>query len=155
MNLFRTITSLLLAGLICPLHAADPTAGEKLFALQLKRLFAQKCLACHGADPEQIEGGFDMRTRMSVLAGGDAYGDEVLIPGKGRLSFLYTATTRREAGYEMPPKEAEKLTEEQSNWIRQWIDEGAPWPDEQRVAEIQSQYAEGVLVTTSGGLSDD
>ena len=55
----------------------------------------------------------------------------------------------------MPPKEAEKLTREQANWIRDWINEGAPWPSDERVAEIQDQYASGVAVTTSGGLSDD
>ena len=135
--------------------AQEPTEGEKLFALKLKTMFASKCLACHGADPENIEGGFDMRTRESILRGGETYGAEVLVPGKGRSSLLYQVTTRSEEGFGMPPKEAEKLTDEQTNWIRQWIDEGAPWPDEKRVAEIQDEYASGVIVQTSGGLGDD
>lgn len=55
----------------------------------------------------------------------------------------------------MPPKEAERLSKQQSLWIHDWINEGAPWPDDARIAEIQNKYAEGVTVATSGGLSDD
>ena len=134
--------------------AAEPSKGEKLFALKVKLLFAEKCIACHGDDPDEIAGGFDMRSREALLKGGESFEDEVVIPGKGEQSFLYVATTRSEEGYEMPPKEAEQLTQEQQWWIRDWINDGAPWPDEARVAEIQSKYAEGVIVETSGGLGD-
>ena len=41
--------------------AAEPSKGEKLFALKVKLLFAEKCIACHGEDPDEIAGGFDMR----------------------------------------------------------------------------------------------
>lgn len=136
-------------------YAAEPAKGEKLFAMKVKLLFAEKCIACHGGDPDEIAGGFDMRSREAMLKGGESFEDEVVIPGKGEQSFLYVVTTRTEEGFEMPPKEAERLTQEQQWWIRDWISEGAPWPDETRVAEIQGKYAEGVIVETSGGLSDD
>ncbi|MDA0810374.1 MAG: PSD1 and planctomycete cytochrome C domain-containing protein [Planctomycetota bacterium] len=136
-------------------HGAEPSDGEKLFALQVKSLFAEKCIACHGEDPDEIAGGFDMRSREAMLKGGESFAEETLIPGNGEKSFLYIATTRSEEGFEMPPKEAERLTQEQQWWIRDWIAAGAPWPDETRVAEIQNKYAEGVIVETSGGLSDD
>ncbi|MCH2131736.1 MAG: DUF1549 domain-containing protein, partial [Pirellulaceae bacterium] len=140
-----------------PLHAKgeDFSAGEKLFALQLKRMFADKCIACHGSDPDNLGGGFDMRDRDALLRGGDSYGKEVLIPGSGPDSFLYVATTRKEAGYEMPPKESESLTSEQSGWIRQWIDLGAPWPTDEVIQQIRQIYARGLVVQTSGGLDDD
>ena len=133
----------------------EPTKGEKLFALQLKSLFAEKCLACHGADPDDISGGFDMRTREAMLKGGESFEANVLKPGKGATSYLYLVTTRTEEDYEMPPKESEKLSLEQQNWVRDWINEGAPWPSDERVTEIQNKYAQGVIVKTSGGLSDD
>jgi len=129
--------------------------GEKLFALKVKPLFAQKCMACHGDDPKKIKGDLDMRTRESLLLGGETYEDEVLIPGKGEKSFLYILSTRVEEDMEMPPKEADKLTKEQTWWIRDWINEGAPWPSEQRVALIQKKYAEGEQVVTSKALSED
>lgn len=135
--------------------AEDVSPGEKLFALKLKPLFTQKCLACHGDDPTDIAAGFDMRTRAALLAGGESFGDSVVVHGKGTESYLYLVTTREEEGYEMPPKESERLTEEQTWWIRDWINDGAPWPDEQKIAAIVAEYAEGEQVTTSGGLGED
>lgn len=137
------------------LFGGEVSIGEKLFALKVKPLFAQKCMACHGDDPKKIKGDLDMRTRESLLLGGETYEDEVLIPGKGEKSFLYILSTRVEEGMEMPPKEADKLTEEQTWGIRDWINEGAPWPSEERIAMIQKKYAEGEQVVTSKALSGD
>ncbi len=104
------------------LGASEPTVGEKLFALHVKPLFAEKCNACHGDDPDKLKGDFDMRTREAILKGGDFFGEEVLMPGRGEESYLYLVSTRTEEDYEMPPKESDKLTEEQMWWIRDWID---------------------------------
>lgn len=139
----------------CPALGEEITEGEKLFALKVKPLFAEKCLACHGDEPEDLKGDFDMRTRETLLEGGDYFAEEVLQAGKGEASFLYLTTTRKEEDYEMPPKEADQLSQEQQWWIRDWIDAGAPWPDDERVDLIQERYAEGIRVTTSRPLSED
>ncbi|MBA3845454.1 MAG: DUF1549 domain-containing protein, partial [Planctomycetes bacterium] len=102
-----------------------------------------------------IKGDFDMRTREAMLKGGEYFADEVLIPGTGEQSYLYLTTTRSEEDYEMPPKEADQLSEEQQWLIRDWITAGAPWPDDQRVAMIQKKFAEGEQVATSKALSED
>lgn len=133
---------------------ADVSDGEKLFALQVKPLLSEKCLACHGADPEEIEGGLDLRSREGLLAGGDAFESEVVIVGDGEHSMLYVSTTRAEGGYEMPPKEADQLSQQQQWWIRDWIDSGAPWPSDERVKQIQQVYAEGERVMVSRALSE-
>lgn len=135
--------------------AEEPSEGEKLFALHVKPLFAEKCNACHGDEPDKIKGEFDMRTREAILKGGEYFAEDVLLPGKGEDSFLYILTKRTEEDYEMPPKEADQLSEEQRWWIRDWIDEGAPWVGDARVAFIQEKYAEGEQVATSKALSDD
>ncbi|MDB3940724.1 DUF1549 domain-containing protein, partial [Verrucomicrobiales bacterium] len=135
--------------------AEEISEGEKLFALRVKPLFAEKCNACHGDEPDKIKGDFDMRTREAMLKGGEYFAEEVLLPGKGEESFLYITTTRTEEDYEMPPKEADQLTEEQQWWIRDWISEGAPWVADDRVTMIQKKYAEGELVATSKALSED
>lgn len=142
-------------GLAGGLFAEEVTEGEKLFALKVKPLLAEKCNACHGDEPDKIKGDFDMRTRESILKGGDYFAEDVMIPGKGEESFLYLTTTRTEKDFEMPPKEADHLTEEQQWWIRDWINDGAPWPNDERVAMIQNHYAEGVQVATTKALSDD
>ena len=132
-----------------------PTVGEKLFSLRIKPLFAEKCMACHGDEPEKIKSDFDMRTRSSMLHGGEIFEDEVLIPGQGEKSYLYILSTRVEEDLEMPPKQSDQLTDEETGWIRDWINYGAPWPNEQRIAEIQEKYAEGEQVVTSKALSED
>ena len=137
------------------LTAAEPTAGEKLFALKVRPVFNEKCMACHGNDPDKIKGDFDMRTREAMLRGGAEFGEKSLIPGQGERSLLYQVTARTVEDYEMPPKEADRLTEEQTWWIRDWINAGAPWPSEERIKKIENRYAEGVQVATSGGLSDE
>ena len=136
-------------------QSAEPTKGELLFAINVKNLFAQKCNACHGDDPSDIQGGLNLLSRDGAIAGGDEFAVKVLIPKHGNESYLYRVTTREEPGFEMPPKEAERLTQEQTWWIRDWINEGAPWPSDERVTEIQAQYASGEIVKTSGGLSED
>lgn len=150
---FASLFSVLFSPLL--LLAEDYSEGEKLFALRVKPLFAEKCNACHGDEPDKIKGGFDMRSRDAILEGGETFGDEVLIEGNGEESFLYLLTTRTEEDYEMPPKEADQLSREQQWWIRDWITEGAPWLNEERVLEIQEKYAEGEQVLTSKALSDD
>ena len=135
--------------------AAEVTEGEKLFALKVKPLFAEKCMACHGDDPKKLKGDFDMRDRDAMLKGGETFGKDVVKLGKGEESLLYKVVIHAEEDYEMPPKLADRLTKEQTWWIRDWINAEAPWPDEKRVSMIQREYAEGVQVATSKALSGD
>ncbi len=132
--------------------AAD---SEILFARRIAPLLREKCLGCHGSDPDELEGSLDVRALAGLLAGGDS-GEPSIVPGKPRQSSLYLAATRKSDEWsEMPPKESEQLTAEELNWLRNWIGAGAPWPDDERVKRIQEKYAEGEQVLTSKALSDD
>ncbi len=135
--------------------------AEALFVRRIAPLFHEKCLACHGKDEAKIKGGLDMRTRASVLKGGDSE-KPALVAGKPEESPLYLAVTRKHDDWEpMPPKEADKLYAEQVGWIKEWIAGGAPWPDEARMQAIAKANAEkwsaedGIPVKTSGGLSPE
>lgn len=130
----------------------DYTEGEKLFALKVKPLLEQKCTSCH--NDEDLEGDLVLTNREDMLLGGES-SDEVLVPGNAAGSLMYIATTWTDENYEMPPKEADRLTEEQTWSIRDWIDAGAPWVSDEDIEVIEERYAEGVVVQTSGGLDDD
>ncbi|MCA9047764.1 MAG: DUF1549 domain-containing protein, partial [Planctomycetaceae bacterium] len=134
---------------------AEDSAAEKLFALQVLPLLQEKCFSCHGADADNIEGGLDLTSRAAVLRGGESFAGEVLIPGKAERSQLYLVVRREDPDFAMPPKEAEKLTEEQTLQIRDWINAGAVWPAAERIQQIVDQHAPGVKWATSGGLSAD
>ena len=137
--------------------AQEPTA-EELFALKIQPLLRAKCLGCHGNDAADLKGDFDVRSRDGLLQGGESE-EPALVPGKPEDSPLYHAVMWD--GYEMPPKENDRLTPEQCALVKQWIAAGAPWPSEERQAEIRAAErqkpvtADGVIVPTSGGLADD
>ncbi len=160
-SLARLLTTLCVSLLLLsPLAAADQD-GEALFVRRIAPLLAEKCLACHGQNEDEIEGGLDMRSLEALQTGGDS-GEASIIAGKPEESPLLLAITRDDFSWSaMPPKEAEQLTEEQIGWVRSWIAAGAPWPSEQRTAEINARYADkwsaedGITVKTVGALSED
>ncbi len=141
-----------------PAAGADPDA-ERLFALDIKPLLAERCFVCHGGEPTAILGGLNLTSRESMLRGG-ASSKQVLVPGNASASLLYEAVRRSNPKLLMPPKENDRLSEEQTAKIRDWIDGGAPWPDsetEQAYLEeerARERTAKGVMVETSGGLSE-
>ncbi len=82
------IVRLILSALLpaASLHA-ESTVGEDLFVRRIAPLLHEKCLACHGQDETRIKGGFDLRSRELVVAGGDS-GLPGLVPGKPEDSPL-------------------------------------------------------------------
>ncbi len=137
------------------------SAAELLFVRRVVPLFAEKCQACHGGDPQQIEGGFDLGSLAGLLKGGDS---EVpaIVPGKPEESPLILASERTHGDWSpMPPKEAERLTTAQIDWIKEWIRAGAPWPSRARQRKIAAanenlwSAEDGVVVKTAGGLSPE
>ncbi|MDA1275443.1 MAG: PSD1 and planctomycete cytochrome C domain-containing protein [Verrucomicrobia bacterium] len=155
-SLLKTLSLVLCIWGIATVDAAstEPAAGEKLFALHVSRLLVDKCNACHGADTLKIKGGLTLTSHEALLAGGDT-SSRVLVPGSAASSLLYVAVTRSNPDLEMPPKSNDRLTEQETWHIRDWINAGAPWPDAERIQVIRERYGDGVEVPTSGGLSDD
>ncbi len=155
MNPRRYIAALVCL-LACSSALADdaPTAAERIFALQVQPLLRAKCFGCHGEQPDELESGFDVRTRTAMLRGGDEFGSKALMPGSAANSLLHAMVRREHKDYEMPPKDADRLTAAETDAIGDWINGGAPWPDDARVAEIYKKYAAGITWRTSGGLGD-
>ena len=143
---------------------SEATEAERLFTLKVLPLLSEKCFGCHGIDPktgkEKFKGELDMRSREASWKGGEAI-DNLLVPGSSAKSFRMTAVKWEDEDYEMPPKENDRLTEEQIGLVAKWIDADAPWPNEEKQAEIvdadkkRSGTHDGVLVDSSGGLGDE
>ncbi len=153
----------LLAGHWSPSATADEPAtraaeSEVLFVRRIAPLLREKCLGCHGQDPESIEGGIDFRAIKPLTAGGDS-GEAGIVPGHPQQSSVYLAALRSDETFSaMPPKQSEALNPEQLAWLKRWIETGARWPSASRTQAIEAEYAEqwtvedGVPVATSGGL---
>ena len=144
------------------LTVAADREGERLFALKVRGIFSSKCLACHGEEGKKLKGDLDLTSRAAMLRGGESE-EASVVSGKPMASPLYLAATRahEDDWSAMPPKENDKLTAGQLAALKRWIELGAPWPDAQTQARFVVEErakpvtAEGVLVKTSGGSSED
>jgi mono/diheme cytochrome c family protein len=145
-------------------QSSEPTLNreesEILFVRRIAPLLEAKCLACHGGDRKNIQGGLNLSNHSQLLKGGDS-GEPAVVSGKPETSPLYLAVTRvHESWSAMPPKEADRLSEQELRWLRQWIAAGAIWPEESRIRAITQTNAaawsaeDGVQVRTSGGESE-
>lgn len=157
------VIAAVLPALMAGVHgsAADPAdsavAAERLFTLKVLPLLKTKCFGCHGDDANDVKGALDVRSRNALLKGGESE-EAAIVPGQPLKSPLYLAVIWD--GLEMPPKENDRLTEQEVESVRRWIAAGAPWPDtptqlailkyERSVVENEA----GILVPTSGGLDD-
>ena len=133
--------------------------GDRLFTLKVLPLLKVKCFGCHGNDPKDTRGDYNLLTRDAMLKGGESE-ETALVPGKPEESPLYKAILW-EDGMEMPPKENDRLTKEETEYFRKWIEAGAPWPSAEEQLEIQKkewsirENDDGIIIDTSGGLADD
>lgn len=158
--LFNIVTALT-AVFIASCAIADDMDAELLFVRRIQPLLNEKCLACHGNDQSDLQGGLDLRSHTSMLKGGD-HETPLVVVGKPEDSPLYLAVLRNHNDWQpMPPKEADRLSTEQIAWMKDWIAGGATWPDRERAAAIERSNADkwsaedGVLVKTTGALTND
>lgn len=168
-NVFRPVFQTLVVAMFGmlvtgPIHADDVHSplsvakANRVFTLKVLPLLKEKCFGCHGTDPDDLRGDYDLMTREKMIKGGES--EEVaLVPGDPEASPLFQAIIWD--GMEMPPKENDRLTTEEANHFRQWIIAGAPWPDQETQLKIQQaewsvrENEDGVIVNTSGGTADD
>ncbi len=133
---------------------------QRDFTLKVLPLIKAKCFACHGEDPKKIKGELNLLSREAMLKGGEN-STKVLVPGKAEESDLYISMTWQNPDLEMPPKENDRLTSEQLEWVKSWINAGAPWPSDEeqsrhRAAERTVMVNDdGMIMKHSGGLSEE
>jgi mono/diheme cytochrome c family protein len=155
-----TLLTLLALAALCGANPANASDAEREFSLKVLPLLQEKCFACHGNDPEKIKGDLNLLTREDMLKGG-GNSTSVIVPGKAAESDLFLSVTWEDPELEMPPKENDRLTAEQIELVKRWIDAGAPWPDEatqkkhREEAWSVKETEDGIILNTSGGLADE
>lgn len=112
---------------------------------------------CHGHDLDEVEGGFQVIDRSSLLRGGQS-GKAAIVPGAPDESPLIHLVEGRDPESIMPPKRDEQLTAEETQWFRSWVSAGAIWLDQQEREEILTlgdwNFGDRIQVPTSGGQSE-
>jgi mono/diheme cytochrome c family protein len=142
--LFFIVSALPGAGAAAPggkapnLSQLPPPANATVdFARDIRPLLADRCVKCHG--PEKQKGGLRLDAKAPAMQGGDD--GKIIELGKSAESRLIHLVAGLEADTVMPPKDkGERLTAVQIGMLRAWIDQGANWPDDGKVAKLRSDH---------------
>ena len=100
---------------------ADPVNFDK----QILPIFKEQCFDCHG--PKKQESGLRLDRRQDALAGGDT--GPAIVPGDVSSGLLLKYVQSEDAEQVMPPK-GDRLTRQQIELLRRWIEDGAKWSEE-------------------------
>ncbi len=103
------------------------------FKTDVQPILAKHCHECHG-DKKQ-KSGLRLDRKAAAFQGGDS-GKPSLRPGKPSESPLVQRLTTQNPDEVMPPK-GDRLTDAQVTLLRQWIEEGADWPDDGVASEVK------------------
>ncbi len=103
-------------------------AGEVSFQRDIRPILSDTCFQCHGPDPESRKA--NLRLDVHAEATADRDGHAAIVPGNPDASALIARILSTDPDELMPPPESKKvLTPEQKELFRQWIAEGAEWPE--------------------------
>jgi hypothetical protein len=97
---------------------------EVAFRTAVYPALERSCLPCHG--PKQQRGGFRVDRKEDYFGKGGKPG--LIVPGKCAESPLVAIVSGQRK--DIPRPDVHRLSVEQVNLLRAWIDAGAPWPAE-------------------------
>src|SRR5205807_1239626 len=110
--------------------APNAKAVKKLdFARHIRPILSENCFACHGPDPKARKAKLRLDTKEGALAELRS-GGHAVVPGKAADSELIARIVSGEESERMPPpKTGKKLTPQQIDLLKQWIEQGAKWSE--------------------------
>ena len=115
---------------------AGSVAAAVDFATDVKPIFEMNCVVCHNPQHSQDNGKFRLDNKEEAFKAHEK--DQRIVPGHPEESLVYRLTVLPVSDQKhMPPtKNKPPLTKEESEIIRQWIAEGANWPDGMKLAIV-------------------
>ncbi len=123
--LLRILTLTISFAVYCRVSIGVETVS---YLRQIKPLFTEKCVSCHGA--LRSEAGLRLDAIQFIRAGSDS--GSIVEPESTKLCMLLERVTSREAEYRMPPDDAgTALSEEQTRLLTSWIEEQLPGPEQE------------------------
>ena len=106
-----------LMSLCCSATADEPVD----FSKHIAPIFAQHCVRCHS--PGNSKGD------VSLATFDDLKSNEYVIAGDPEGSYLIELVTSQDGEPPAMPKEAKPLSDGEVDLLRQWVGQGAKWPD--------------------------
>src|SRR5688572_9609845 len=110
-------------GALTTIRAARAASVD--FDTEIAPILIKRCSECHG--PDQQKAKLRLDSRAATLLGGKSE-HPAISPGHPDQSELIKRVTTADPDEVMPPK-GPRLTEREVAALRQWIQEGATWPE--------------------------
>jgi hypothetical protein len=111
----------------CSTPPKNPLAEkEAFFTSHVKPVLERNCLRCHNGVvvPHRIN-----LTDRTLAFAAKRKGKAYIVPGKPDESLLITAVSRGGTHPQMMPRLTMSLTDDQIGVLREWIEDGAVWPE--------------------------
>jgi len=117
------ISSILGLLAVSTLSAADESPVD--FVKQIKPILADRCVECHNS--ETLLGGLNLQNRARAFQKRNP--GPAIVPGSPEKSMLYLALTLPPKDKKAMPATGHRIPKDEVSTIRQWIAEGAKWPE--------------------------
>src|SRR2546426_1849851 len=113
------------AGLLLAMNWHASAETKVNFSKDIQPILQQTCIKCHGT--EKQKGKLRLDTKEAAFKGGKD--GVVLVAGDAEKSELYKRTILPKGHDDIMPNEGDPLTKAQTDLLRDWINQGAVWPD--------------------------
>jgi mono/diheme cytochrome c family protein len=114
------------------------------FARDIQPILQKSCVECHG--PEKPKAKLRLDSREAALKGGKD--GVVIVPGNADKSEAYRRITLPAGNDDVMPNKGDLLTKAQTDLIRDWINQGAEWPEGVVIAAKKTEEPEAPASTT-------
>ena len=113
----------------CSLVPSGNGERTRYFTTQVKPVLQQHCLQCHNGSlpPPSL----NLSTKAAAFIR-SASGREYILPRAPDRSLLISAVQRGGTHSKMMPRTELSLTDDQIGMLREWIEDGAYWPEGHR-----------------------
>jgi hypothetical protein len=114
------------ARIVCNQALADSSPSSIDFNRDVRPILADNCFQCHGPDRSQRKANLRLDVQADALARRDDRA--AVVPGDPVASELFRRITSNDPDERMPPDDSNRrLSPDQVNLLKRWIELGAPW----------------------------
>ena len=108
------------------LTVSTQAADQKVdFVKEIQPILEKSCIQCHG--PEKHKSNLRLDTKEAAFKGGK--GGLAIVAGDATKSDMYHRITLPKDHDDVMPNKGDLLTKAQTDLIRDWINQGANWPE--------------------------
>ncbi|MBN8422437.1 MAG: hypothetical protein J0L73_26215 [Verrucomicrobia bacterium] len=124
--ILRFLPLLVIVTAACTQPPASRSARERYFLTQVKPVLQEHCVRCHNGSlpPPSLN-----LTSKATAFKRSASGRDYILPEDPDCSLLISAVQRGGTHPKMMPRTEVSLTDDQIGMLREWIEDGAYWPE--------------------------